>query len=290
MIIYALALLIAALWLVIVQYSTPHRLANDTIRYQAMAQGKKVMRPWNLRIIVPLLFGRITWLWRSMTMLCLVLIAPVLVWFLKLQGIGDMPALIGVLFYLGCAGIVHFNVEYPYLVDAQAMLLSLISACLFLSDMRYIAFLVALLAVLTKETSPVFIALFSWSIYPLLVLVIPIALLLLMKKVDEDIIFGKLYRPNQWFKQGKKELTNPKVMLLPWGLLLLLALLAPSWQLGLALAVGYGQIVVASDRMRLYQQVFPVVILCAVSAPIALGWFLPVAIMNLYNPFADLPN
>jgi hypothetical protein len=76
---------------------------------------------------------------------------------------------------------------------------------------------------------------------------------------------------------------NPLLMLTPWGACLVV-LAFPSWWLTLALAVGYVQLLVATDSVRLYQQAAPVVCISAALA-IPEAWTVPVLVAHWFNPW-----
>ena len=76
---------------------------------------------------------------------------------------------------------------------------------------------------------------------------------------------------------------NPLVMVAPWGPLLLgLGALTP--QLAVALALGYGQLVVATDSVRLYQWAAPVLALACV-AVVPPVWLPLFAVALVFNPW-----
>ena len=58
----------------------------------------------------------------------------------------------------------------------------------------------------------------------------------------------------------------------------------PTLWLGIALAVGYAQLMVATDTVRLYQQAAPVVCVIAALA-IPIEWALPAVLAHWFNPW-----
>lgn len=283
--------LIVTGWLVLLQYSTVPKLTNDTMRYSAMAEGRRVMIPWCLRKCIPWLVGHDKRLWRSWTMIHLVLLSIALMDYLSYHGATQFQIFFGIFLLMGLPGIMRFNVEYPWLVDIPAIAWALVATNATLTGQPWwLIACASLMAGGMKETAPLLAALFAWSPIPLLGLLTPLVLWFISPKVTDDIVFGANYRPNKWFKQGNGELLNMAITILPWGIALPLALMHPTWQLGIALLFAYAQIVIASDRMRLYQQVFPVVILCAVQVPIVPWLIAPLLLLHLFNPFAKLPN
>jgi hypothetical protein len=76
---------------------------------------------------------------------------------------------------------------------------------------------------------------------------------------------------------------DPFLMLLPWGACLIVVTDLSLWLL-LALAVGYAQILVATDTVRLYQQSAPVVCVAA-AMMIPAAWAVPVLLAHWFNPW-----
>jgi hypothetical protein len=72
-------------------------------------------------------------------------------------------------------------------------------------------------------------------------------------------------------------------MILPWGACLIVLAEEPSAWLLLALAVGYAQLLVATDTVRLYQQAAPVVCVTA-ALMIPSGWEIPLVLAHWFNP------
>lgn len=78
---------------------------------------------------------------------------------------------------------------------------------------------------------------------------------------------------------------SPALMVLPWGVVLPLALLSPSWELAGILALGYLPLVGVSDTARVYQWAAPAVILIAVQAPVP-AWSWPFLLLaHVCNPY-----
>jgi len=180
---------------------------------------------------------------------------------------------------------IAFSVRHPVLVDAFGMALAL-GAALMLSVCWPIAIVLALLAGCTRETAPIWAAVYAWN--PLLLVgLVPVGVRWLMRS-GPDVLDPK----NAWilehpikasieFHAGRW--TDPLLMVLPWGGLLA-GITAFTVQTLVAVGLGYSQLLVATDAVRLYQWAAPVLALAAVAAVPA--WALPiVALTVIFNPW-----
>jgi len=180
---------------------------------------------------------------------------------------------------------IAFSVRHPVLVDAFGMALAL-GAALMLSVCWPIAIVLALLAGCTRETAPIWAAVYAWN--PLLLVgLVPVGVRWLMRS-GPDVLDPK----NAWilehpikasieFHAGRW--TDPLLMVLPWGGLLA-GITAFTVQTLVAVGLGYAQLLVATDAVRLYQWAAPVLALAAVAAVPA--WALPiVALTVIFNPW-----
>jgi hypothetical protein len=181
----------------------------------------------------------------------------------------------------------HFNWRFPVQVDVPALALAL-AAAVMLPIWWPAAVLLAFVAGCTKESAPVFAAVFAWN--PLLLVgLIPVAFRWLQRQgPDVDTLPTSHHElvahplRTGWQFHGKR-LLDPQLMLLPWGGLLV-ALGAVSWQLTAAVVLAYAQLAMATDSVRLYQWAAPVVALAATQA-ISPAWLPLVAAATVWNPF-----
>ena len=252
----------------------PPMLTPDGARYLAMAEVR-VARPFHLRWLQTRLCGknlrRWTWLTRASVLAVGGLVALY----------AGNPWMAAIVFLPG----ITFSWKHPVLVDPLGMALALGSALLMpISPLAGIA--VACLAGMTRETAPIWAAIYAWN--PLcLIGLIPVALRALVGQgvdvLDEQNawILEHPFKASQLFHQG--QWLNPSLMVAPWGGLLA-GLATLDAQLGVALAAGYAQLIIATDSVRLYQWAAPVMALaCVRVVPL---WALPfVALSILFNPF-----
>jgi hypothetical protein len=249
-------------------------LTPDGVRYLA-ASSKRVSRPFHLRWLLPRLLGDNVTRWQWVTRV-------------SVLAIGILTALFTHSVWMACVialpGI-WFNWRFPVLVDAPAMALALGAALLWpISPAAAIA--VVLIAGCVRETAPVWSAIYAWQPW-LLIGLIPVTARALMRH-GSDVLDAE----NAWIlthpikasiKYHRGLWTEPKVMVTPWGPLLI-GLGSLDAQTGVALAAAYGQLAIATDAVRLYQWAAPVLALATVR--MLPGWALPfVAVGVLFNPW-----
>jgi hypothetical protein len=160
-------------------------------------------------------------------------------------------------------------VRNPVLTDQVAMACALGAAI----APWWAAVPLSMLAGAANERAPLFAAVFAWSPVPLVGCCVPVLAAILTKHRELSWTAGH----NDWrhwrTEHGKAQLYE---LVLPWGAALLAAS-EPSWQLAACCALGYGQLLVAHDRVRLYQWGAPLVASIAAGAMASL----PVSVMAL---------
>lgn len=259
------------------------KVTPDGHRYLAMASGQRIARPFHLRWLIPAVCGTSPTKWRAVRYAAVCGLIPAAWWY---GGFG-WRGLFVALFVVGLSGVWKFNLTYPVLVDAPAMVLALLSACLFRAGGVWIAAAIAvvLVAGMTKETSPAFAALWAWS--PLLLVGLLAPAVRMLWRSGDDVLDDE----NRWilehpFKASRKYHKDVPTWawVLPWGAGVV-SLANGSPQLAVTLAVAYAQCAIATDTVRLYQWAFPVVAVAAAGA-VPLEWLPVLAAVHLVNPFA----
>ena len=253
-------------------------LAPDSIRYL----NANPPSPFHLRPLLPGICGTSGRLWRIATYVGIGLTLAS-TWAIVGGWQGIAAALI-----LAALPSVRFNATHPVLVDAAALGLTTTAAALWVHGYTLPALIVVALAAATKETSPVFAALFAWTPVLLLALLIP-AVLVSLRTPGPDPLNDKhhawiLAHPIQASRKYHHRYLvdfNP-TLLTPWGGAIA-ALGAPSLQLLATLAAGYTQLVVATDTVRLYQWAAPTVCIAATTA-VPMVWWPLLVLVTLFNP------
>ena len=265
----------------------PYRLTPDGGRYLSMAHGNAEPLPFHLRWLLPKVCGAKGRYWFASTAVSIVAIVA-LTAVLALQHGATLTQAIVAALLMGGLPSLRFYWFSPVLVDAPAIALALAAAVLWpISPLAAVG--VCLLGGCVSEKVPVLAAVFSLQPLLLVGLLAPLARRLQASPGEinsQDALAWTLANP---WKASRKahagQWRNPAVMLLPWGACLVVVLAVPSLWLVLALAVGYGQMLLVTDTTREYQMLAPVVCVTA-AMMIPEVWMVPVLLAHWFNPWA----
>lgn len=259
------------------------RIGPDAQRYLTAGRGEPVTRPFHLRWLLPAICGtsiRRWWIvWLSS-------------WIILATGMGiwawtnDLPPariVLAIGLLIGLPGILGPQVSIPVQVDLPATALT-VAAIPLLTAHSPTAVLCGLLLVMVganvRETVPIVAALLAWSWVPLLALTIPLVNAIARtpastsgnpewdRILHHPIATSLEYHAGRW--------RDARLMVLPWAVCLI-GLYGMSWQLGLILLVAYGQLLVATDTVRLYQHTAGPAMALATAVLIPIPW-VPVAL------------
>lgn len=258
----------------------PPTLTPDSARYLTIHQPPS---PFHLRPLIPWLCRQsairwylATWLGVALLAIGTAMLAP------GWQGIAAAALVLTL-------PSVRFAMTHVVLVDMAALGLAATSAGLAVHGWIIPAIALAALSGAAKESAPVFAALFAWNPLLMVGLIVPIVVMCVRRPGDDVLNDPEhdwiLAHPFQAAKKYHRRMVVDAmpVLLTPWGACIL-ALGAPSLQLGATLVVAYGQLFVATDTVRLYQWAAPVVAVSATSAVDPRWWPLMV-LVTLFNPF-----
>lgn len=265
----ALGLFVVALH----RWQTPLAVSLDGGFYLDAGRGLDVPAPYDRRWLLPQLLGARRDAWAWVTGLSIAAGAPLVCAYAG----GGTRGLVAAVLYVGLPGLVAFPAAHPVLVDAPAFALALGGALAWRAGCHELGMVLAVMAGFCKESAPVFAAVFAWSPTLLLALLIVRAArrwkaapaVLAQHRLEHDYLEAARY-------------------LYPWGALVVLFPLALGWdratlQALTALAVGYGQLLIASDRSRLYQWAAPCVIALAVAR--MPPWAPALLALHLWHPW-----
>ena len=268
-------------------------LPPDSRRYLAMHR-RRVCRPFHLRWFLPLVLRGNVRSWTIVTRLAIVAFGVMVAAYTSspwMAAVALLPAF-------------TWNWHNPVMVDGYAIAIALGSALLALDGWWWLAIPMVLLAGATRETAPIWAAVYAWNPI-LLVGLIPVAVRWMQKPgadtwTDHNAFYvAHPIKAGQDFHRGRWR--DPLLWLTPWGGLLAgLALIAGGgqmmpggvspwgWggpaQLAVALLLGYSQTLIATDTVRLYQWAAPVLALACVT--VLPAWALPlVALSIVFNPW-----
>lgn len=249
-------------------------LTPDGVRYYAAAQ-QRVARPFHLRWLLPRLCGQNPRRWTITTQCAIV-------------ALGALSAAYAGSVWMACVAFlpgIAFSWRRPVLVDATGMALAL-AAALMLPIFWPAAVLLALIAGCVRETSPIWASVYAWN--PVLLIgLLPVAVRWLMRQGDDVLDAENAWVLQHPIKASRKYhaglWADPFTMVTPWGAMVV-GLAGLDAQLAAALALGYSQLIVATDSVRLYQWAAPVLALACVH--VLPPWALPfVALGVVFNPW-----
>lgn len=238
-------------------------VTSDGQAYIEIANGKPGLAPFRWRLVARLL-GRSPRLWVGISWTALVASTALVGVYADQHGLPGWAA--AALF----VSLPYFRglVRIPIVTDHLGMFFALAAGV----APWWAAIPLGVLAGCCNEKAPIFAAIFAWSPLPLVGLVVPATMVLLTRGGPKSL-------HNSW--KLMRELHNkaqPHIYILPWGVCLL-GVLTPTYQLLLAIVFGYAQMLVATDRSRLYQMGAPVVILATLA--VLPAWALLPAILTM---------
>ncbi len=248
-------------------------LSPDGRRYIAMSQGRRVPRPYSRRWLLPALFGVDAWKWASSA--AFIACGPLMY---LLTG-----SLVCVWLFAWLPGMA-INVRFPVLVDGVAIMLVLAAGVLYSWGLWGLAAISVFIAGQAKESSPVF----ALPLCPH-----PVVAISALASMGTAVVIGKrtsvpsdephILRPFHT-ALTKHDPLDWREMVLPWGSMAVLGLAlvatgqnhTAAWYLACAaLVVGYSQLIIANDSVRLYQWAAPAVLVAL--APMQMeAWMYPV--------------
>jgi hypothetical protein len=252
-------------------------LGPDARRYIHAAMGHPVPRPFHLRIGLPWLCGTkgmrwsIVWIasWPIAALGMFAWRAPIDGWQIALAATAILLALPGI---LGPASVIPVGVDLP------ATALALLGVAL-ISDghpARIVAGVLTIcLAASIKETAPIWAALWVWSPWPLIALVVPLIVALVRKPGPDPLgaqfqdIADHPIRTAWEHHQGRWR--DGWLMVSTWGIGIA-ALVEPDWRLLVVLVVAHLQLLVATDTVRLVQHAAGPAVAVAAAQVIPTQW------------------
>lgn len=256
--------------------------APDSEYYLALARRERVPRPFCFRPMVPRLVGDEIQNWKLVTLAALVA-----------QGLAIALLtndLRSILLLLALPGGARVSLRYPVLVDAPAMLATLVAAIAIGGAVDYPIAVVIIGAVLTqcRESAPIWLAVYTRSLWPLVG--VPIVLVVLYRifgrpsKIGQDNSF--IRDPlNACLRHRHGRFFDWKLMLLPWGVLLPLALLSNGLEAAAIWCLSCLPLFLVTDTARVQYWAAPALIPLALTAPIPEMWWPVLLALHVFNPY-----
>jgi hypothetical protein len=250
------------------------RPGPDGLRYLAAASGTPVPRPFHLRWALPYFCGSSprswwwVWLlsWPTLAVATLAWVAPDHGWQVGLAATGLLLGLPGI---LGPKAVIPVGVDLP----ATALTMIGVALCGTGNPWQTIAGVLAVtMAATIRETAPVWAALWLWSPWPLIALIAP-AIAAMVRTPGPDPLGARFqhiadHPVRSALEHHAGRWRDAWLLVAPWGVCLA-ALHEPDWRLLVVLAVAYGQLLVATDTVRLIHHAAgpPMAVAAAVAIP-----------------------
>lgn len=255
-------------------------LAPDSMYYLELARGARVPRPFCFRPIVPRLLGVDVTTWKLNTLAAVVA-----------QGLaialltGDLRS---ILLLLALPGGARFSLRHPVLVDAQSMVATL-GVAIAAGQLHWFSLIFAGMVLAGfRESAPIWLAVYTGSFYPLVGLPLVMAFLYFVcgRPVDPTLDNAFIREPLvSCLKHRHGRMFDWKLYVLPWGVLLPLALMG-DWQIATAIWVlSCIPLIIVTDTARVQYWAAPALIPLALTAPIP-EFLWPVLLgAHLFNPY-----
>ena len=258
------------------------RITPDGRHYLAMAGGVAQPMPYHVRRGLPMICGTSKRRWKVANTISTLAAAWLIGCLAVLHGATPYQAAFAAALFLGLPWV-RFCVECPVLVDMPGLAGALFAAVAWLSGYQPLALVAVCVAAPISEKAPIWAALFAWHPVLLAGLIVPLVVRCILKPAEPDAGDVELTHPlRAGLDWPKKKWRDPLAMVMPWGMCLA-ALLALTLPLCVALLIGYAQLLVATDTVRLYQQAAPVV--CVAAAMVIPIEFAPLALVaHWFNP------
>lgn len=246
-------------------------VSDDSKEYLKLGRGELAEGPFGRRWLAPLLCGEDLDKWKALTAASLVASSTL---------IGALWGWEAAILFNGLTALARIPMVIPVLVDAPSFCFALLSTVAPFP----LNVVCAIVSGAFKETGPVFAA--AWSLNPLL----------LLGLLGVDWFHRKAPSEKPWLgpPHTLPALAIPfhpwlymDAMLLPWGAMALLVpvglgLGAPGAEAALlSLCLGYGSLLLAVDRARLYEWAAPALFPVALACP---AWLIyPLLLPHMMN-------
>lgn len=229
-------------------------IGPDAARYLYAGAGVGVPRPYHLRWLVPKLCGNHARRWWIVWAASWLVLAGSMIWWQTAAGMSWRPALAAAALLLGLPGVLGPKVSIPVQVDLPATALTVLGCALSVAVDPLAGVPVFVLAACVRETSPVWAALWLWSLWPLIA-VVAVAVAAWRIKTGPEMLGDKFQAYTDHpirtaFEHHAGRWRDAWLMVAPWGICLL-GLYDADWRLIVLLAIAYSQILIAADTVRL---------------------------------------
>jgi hypothetical protein len=251
-------------------------ISPDGVYYLRAAEGLLVPKPYSRRWLLPWLLGPHPYRWAALTYASLAA-TPLIAWcFFGSLGFDLTHRAFATLLLCALPGVWRCSLRFPVLLDAFSFALALAVATLMRSGNTGAAVLLSMVLGATRETGPVFAALWAWNPLPLLGL---LAVGWLRRAAPPDA--PHLAHPIKSALALRRTLgLDGSLYVWPWGAALA-GLAIPSRGLALTILWAHAQLLIAVDTIRLTVWCAPVLVAAAVNVvPVQLAFLAVVLTMT----------
>ncbi len=263
------------------------RLGPDARRYLLAGSGHLVARPFHMRPLLPWLCRDRIRRWWTVWFASWPLAAAGAVWWAVGMGASWTQGAFVAVLLLALPGVLGPPVARPVGVDLPCLAVSLWAAGFFAHDMPILGVAVAVVAVLIREQAPIWIALWAWSPWPLVALIAGVIVALVRRSaIDEVTALPALKHVHDHpvasaFEHRAGRWRDAWLLVVPWGATLA-ALVAPTPQVAATLALAHGQLLVATDTVRLLANAAGPVMALAATNVIPSAWWPVAAVLSIF--------
>lgn len=263
------------------------RLGPDAARYLAAGSGMNVPRPFHLRWLLPTICEDDIRSWYWIWICSWPAAAAGMFWWRTNSGDRLEVAAAATVLLLALPGILGPTVTIPVGVDLPATALTLLGCALFTLGhpaQQAAGLLLLFAAAAIRETAPVWAALWLATPLPLIALIAPLIAHLVRRTgpdplgarfqniADHPVAAALEHHAGRW--------RDGWLLVAPWGACLA-GLIDPTPMLIVTLIVAYGQLLVATDSVRLYQHAAGPVMAAAAAAVIPTRFLLLAAAVHV---------
>jgi hypothetical protein len=256
-------------------------LSPDEYYYLTAATGQPVPSPYSRRWLLPRLLGPVPARWSICTLASLASLPFVAAGFFHARGLAGWPLLFVTALLCALPGL-RLPWKLRILADAPSFAGALAVAWSATEGPWWVTIPLALVLGATRESAPVFSALWAWSPWPLVGLVASGWWCRSVPPPNPDEEPWLVHPVREAWTLRRRIGLDGSLYLRPWGAALA-GLCAPSWQLVATVAVAHAQLFTAQDTMRLAVWCAPVLCMASVQVLPPIVWPLAVLVTLVHR-------
>jgi len=243
-------------------------MSPDGGYYLQLGRGEAVPVPYSLRPIVPMICRENMAMWEWSSRLCLAMSGWALFMLCEQYCLTITQSFAVWTAFMVTRGFGLYSSRLPVLTDAHGMSLALITALLIMTGHTAAGISIAFIGALVNEKVPIYAALYSWSLWPLMGLLLVAMALLIFEQDEDDQGIDWLDRPFEtsvnflkWKWASKEQLAY---FVAPFGIGLL-ALFTKSWQVWACFIASLLPLMRSMDYARVTMWALPVLLIYTVA-------------------------